>query len=183
VPPRAEVVDQAVVGRDQALATIRAVLSSGRSAASTWTMLIFGEAGVGKTALARHATRAGHARLLYGACPRLRSLTVPLLPPRTALRESSAPASDACRTEMEVPDRAPLALDRWLDEVTGEICGDPPRWKDTADHLHRSAVHPISATAWPELLSLLRLMTSVLGSPKTAKSGPSCNARDIFRHC
>jgi predicted ATPase len=98
-----------LVGR---AAESRALLDlTGRAAAGRpGFLLLAGEAGVGKTALARELRGrvAGEFDVLWAPCLPLTSLATPFLPLLSALRDwpAGAPA-----------DFQPLAFDRWLDDA------------------------------------------------------------------
>lgn len=148
MPSGAEVVGRLLVGRDPESAQVRAVLDrvTGGEAAS---LLIFGEAGVGKTALVAEAWRQADPRLLLlsGACLPLQTITVPLLPLRSALRAAQA-SSHPRFDPWETADQAPRVLDAWLEEVTASrpvaLLVDDLQWADqsTLDVLMYLAAGP-----------------------------------------
>lgn len=111
----------ALVGRAGELDTIAALLE--RAAAGTsGVMLVSGEAGVGKTALVRHACArvAGQALILTGACLPLTSMTVPFLGIRSAVR-SLPPAERGSLPWLPAPENPsspfPIAFDAWLEKL------------------------------------------------------------------
>ena len=108
-----------VVGRKVELAALHGALM-GAAEGHSQTLVVTGTTGVGKTALVREAIRQrGHDGLvLAGACLPLQLLSVPFLPLRSALRDAEAPDHQGCLEAMEVTDRAPRALDAYLDSVT-----------------------------------------------------------------
>jgi hypothetical protein len=79
----AEAPGRVLVGREPELAAVREVLNLTAEGQSE-TLLVFGEAGVGKTALVQHAVAGAtpSTLLLSGACLPLQSISVPLLPLR-----------------------------------------------------------------------------------------------------
>jgi predicted ATPase len=99
-------------------------------------MLISGEAGVGKTALAREVTAGsnGDADLLWAPCLPLTSLAVPFLPLMTALRGWAA------GREVPVPvlggsgEEGPAAFDAWIDDMCRQrpvvLVVDDLQWAD-----------------------------------------------------
>ena len=93
---RAEAPGRVLIGREAELAEIREVLDRAADGQSE-TLLVFGEAGVGKTALVQHAVAGARPStlLLSGACLPLQSISVPLLPLRAASRGSAGPAMAA----------------------------------------------------------------------------------------
>ena len=91
------------------------------------TLLVSGEAGIGKTSLLRDACATSGARTLWAPCLPLTSLASPLLPLHTALRE--------------VPDPPPLntanavlEFDAWLDRLARDqptlLVVDDVQWAD-----------------------------------------------------
>ena len=88
---RAEAPGRTLTGREAELAAVRDVLDRAADGRSE-TLLVFGEAGVGKTALIQHAAAGARppTLLLSGVCLPLQSISVPLLPLRAASRGSRA---------------------------------------------------------------------------------------------
>ena len=88
----AEAPGRVLVGRDLELAAVREVLNRTAEGQSE-TLLVFGEAGVGKTALVQHGVAGAtpSTLLLSGACLQLESISVPLLPLRAASRTATGP--------------------------------------------------------------------------------------------
>jgi predicted ATPase len=114
----------AVIGRADELSAVRAVADAAvRGTASA--LLISGEAGVGKTSLARTVSDA--VETIWASCLPLTSLAVPLLPLRSALR----PFPDA--PDLGTTD-AVLAFDDWLDRTTADrpvlLVVDDVQWAD-----------------------------------------------------
>ena len=89
---RADGPERILIGREAELAALREVLDRATHGQSE-TLLVFGEAGVGKTALVQHAVAGARPPtvLLSGACLPLQSISVPLLPLRAASRGSARP--------------------------------------------------------------------------------------------
>ena len=87
---RAEAPGRTLIGREAELAAVREVLDRAADGQSE-TLLVFGEAGVGKTALVQHAAAGARppTLLLSGVCLPLQSISVPLLPLRAASRGST----------------------------------------------------------------------------------------------
>jgi DNA-binding CsgD family transcriptional regulator len=111
------------VGRERELGTIRGLLD--RSAAGeAQTLVVSGDAGVGKTALVVHAcSRADEAATLFGACLPLTSMSIPLMPIRAALRTMDRDGTDVGSDELEGDDRdATVRFDDWL----GRRCREHP---------------------------------------------------------
>jgi len=92
------------------------------------TLLISGEAGIGKTALLRGACAELAARILWAPCLPMTGLTAPLLPLREAVRE-------AVRGEPDPPVlHTVLDFDAWLDVLTERaptlLVVDDVHWAD-----------------------------------------------------
>ncbi|WP_203791686.1 ATP-binding protein [Paractinoplanes rishiriensis] len=91
------------------------------------TLLVSGEAGVGKTSLLRDVCGRIRAPALWAPCLPLASLAVPFLPLRTALREVPDPPP------MNTAD-AVLEFDAWLDRRCREqptlLVVDDVQWAD-----------------------------------------------------
>jgi DNA-binding CsgD family transcriptional regulator len=127
-----------IVGRDAELTELRAVLhraAAGESAA----VIIIGEPGIGKTALARAAYTGPDAPRyrLDVTCLPLQSLTTGLAPLRRALRASLAPAAPtiACLTRIDEGD--PIrAVDDWVEDVAADgplvVVVDDAQWADAS---------------------------------------------------
>jgi DNA-binding CsgD family transcriptional regulator/tetratricopeptide (TPR) repeat protein len=110
-----------VVGRTVEIGAVRTLAGdAARGRAST--LLISGEAGVGKTALLRHTASwiDDHARVVWVQCLPLASLSTPLLPLRTALAE--ARGSDQIRLDDRGGHDVVVAFDAWL----GRLAADRP---------------------------------------------------------
>jgi len=75
------------------------------------TLLVSGEAGIGKTALLRTACAGLTARILWASCLPMTCLTAPLLPLRAALR--GEPDPPALHTVAD--------FDAWLDRLTQQV--------------------------------------------------------------
>jgi len=91
------------------------------------TLLVSGEAGVGKTSLLRDACATVRARILWAPCLPLTSLAAPLLPLHTALRDvPDPPPLNTANTVLE--------FDAWLDRQAREeptlLVVDDIQWAD-----------------------------------------------------
>jgi predicted ATPase len=119
MPPYTEVAGGLLVGRKVELTQLSAALHRAAHREAD-TVLVFGEAGVGKTALVKEALHSvdSDQLLLSGACLPLQSITVPLLPLRTALRAALPGGHLARMDKVSAPDEALGLLDAWLEEVT-----------------------------------------------------------------
>ncbi|MCY1145558.1 LuxR C-terminal-related transcriptional regulator [Actinoplanes sp. Pm04-4] len=99
----------------------------GAGGGESGTLLISGEAGVGKTTLVRLACDAAGGAVLWAPCLPLTSLSVPLLPLRTAVRGL------AVRPELDSSE-ALLVFDTWLDRAAGDepvvLVVDDLQWAD-----------------------------------------------------
>ena len=183
--PGEDVADE-LVGRAEELVRIRDRLSSAASGEAQ-TLVIFGDAGVGKTTLARHAARgtSDPGRVLDGACLPLQAITVPLLPLRRALAASALPRAAECLQQLEPADQAPQALDRWLSETTEArlltMVVDDLQWADqsTLDVLMYLAAGPrerrfalvltIRDTLLPDGHRLHRWLANALRLPRVTR--------------
>ncbi len=92
------------------------------AAGTAGTLVVSGDAGVGKTALVQHACHSsGPAAWIFaGACLPLASLTVPFLALRSAFRTAPRFDGDARPTlpkSGEAPHDVPVAIDGWLEEL------------------------------------------------------------------
>jgi DNA-binding CsgD family transcriptional regulator len=123
------------VGREAELAALQAGLRRVAEGHSQ-TVVVTGATGVGKTALVRAALDepAGSRVVLAGACLPLRRVSVPLLPLRAALREARPPGHERCLEQLEVVDRAPRALDEYVDTLAASgpviLFVDDIQWAD-----------------------------------------------------
>lgn len=124
-----------VVGRVVEFAAVDTCLqhaAEGRSG----TLVVTGMPGIGKTSLVREsiADTEGDFLVLAGTCLPLQSLSVPLQPLRSAVRESSAPDRAAYLASMDVIDQAPRAMDAYLDHVSATqpvvLFVDDVHWAD-----------------------------------------------------
>jgi DNA-binding CsgD family transcriptional regulator/GTPase SAR1 family protein len=111
----------ALVGRASELSVVRDGLDRAEAGAAV-TILVTGDAGVGKTALVRQACddRAAETIVLMGGCLPLTSMAVPFLAFRSALRDIRGReiASAPHFLEPGQPaENVPLLLDGWLDDV------------------------------------------------------------------
>lgn len=105
----------ALVGRDRELGIIRGLLE--RSAAEeAQTLVVSGDAGVGKTSLVAQACseRTG-TMTIFGACLPLTSMSIPLLPIRTALRNLDESLEEAGIVDLDGDERdIAVRFDDWL---------------------------------------------------------------------
>jgi DNA-binding CsgD family transcriptional regulator len=115
------------------------------------TLLVSGEAGVGKTALVRQTCDASAdlVDVIWASCLPLTSLTSPLLPLRSALRQS---AVDATGPPLLGTADALQEFDAWLDRVTA----------------HRPTVLVVDDLQWADQSSLDVLLYVVAGRPDRA---------------
>ncbi|SDP12750.1 AAA ATPase domain-containing protein [Pedococcus dokdonensis] len=112
-PPESAPTD-GFVGRTGALDDLAGVLDSARAGHGRAVLLI-GDAGVGKTRLAQHACALATDFLaLTGACLPMSSLSVPLLPLRTAV--SGQPAGERPDLRGVEGSQTAEVFDQWLEE-------------------------------------------------------------------
>ena len=135
--------DAVLVGRDRETAQLLAAIGA-RSDAAAATVIVHGEAGIGKTSLvaasvAALGTSPSDAVVCRGACLPLIALTVPFIGIRSALHRSPRAVSGSGALppgpDMDAaPARVPVLLDRWVDEVTRSrrlvIVIDDLQWAD-----------------------------------------------------
>ena len=134
---RAELPGRILIGREAELAAVQEVLDRAADGQSE-TLLVFGEAGVGKTALVQRAAAGARppTLLLSGACLPLQSISAPLLPLRTASRGSTGlqwphpwPLDG-----LDAIEKAPVLLDAWLQEAASAapvvLLVDDLQWAD-----------------------------------------------------
>ena len=110
-----------IVGRATELGALGRFLA-GAAAGTAGTLVVCGDAGVGKTALVQHACKSlGLAAWVFaGACLPLTSMTVPFLALRSAFRAAPRFEGDARPTlpgAGDAPHDVPVAIDGWLDEL------------------------------------------------------------------
>lgn len=126
----------ALVGRTQELGIIRSLLA--RSAAGeAQSLLVSGDAGIGKTALVRSACAdvEPESVAIFGACLPLSSISIPFLPLRTAVRahQRAHPQHERFLDRGGGKDFIEL-LDDWLDESTAlaptTLVVDDLHWAD-----------------------------------------------------
>jgi DNA-binding CsgD family transcriptional regulator len=125
-----------LVGREAELEAVREVLDRAAYGQSE-TFLVFGEAGVGKTALVQHAVAGASPSTLplSGACLPLQSISVPLLPLLAAYRAAGSRVQRPWPLDgLEAIDKAPGLLDAWLQEVASAapvvLLIDDLQWAD-----------------------------------------------------
>ena len=101
--------ERVLIGREAELAAVREVLNRAADGQSE-TLLVFGEAGVGKTSLVQQAVpgAAASTLLLSGACLPLQSISVPLLPLRAPPAQLFLRASAPGRRTAWSPSTRPL---------------------------------------------------------------------------
>jgi DNA-binding CsgD family transcriptional regulator len=115
VAARSEPSSAVFVGRDSELGIIQGLLDR-TAAAEAQTLVISGDAGVGKTALVAHAcaTRT-EVTTVFGACLPLTTMSIPLMPIRTALRNLDEPLDEAGIVDLDGDDRdVTVRFDDWL---------------------------------------------------------------------
>ena len=115
------VIGPALVGRPDELGVVSALLERA-DAGEAGALLIYGDAGVGKTALVQRACAelAQSEVVLAGSCLPLASMTVPFLAIRSALqdaRREGIPLPEAMGPA-DSPADGPVAFDAWLDDLT-----------------------------------------------------------------
>ena len=140
-----------LAGRGGHLAQLRSTLARSTAGEAT-TLLITGDAGVGKTSLAEAALASFGEQLtvISGGCLPLQTLSVPLHPFRLALRSTRAAGAAELQPELELPHPAPQVLVGWIDRITGQqpvvVMIDDLQWADqsTLDVLVYLAAGPRS---------------------------------------
>jgi AAA ATPase domain len=127
-----------IVGRDAELGRIRAVLARARSGESAG-MIITGEPGIGKTALAHAAYDGpdGPVHHLVVRCLPLQALSTGLAPLRTGLRDSSGPGASTAACLARIDQGDPIrAVDDWVEEVAADgplvVVVDDVQWADAS---------------------------------------------------
>jgi DNA-binding CsgD family transcriptional regulator len=131
------VADDAFVGRVEELEVLGSALESARAGHGR-AVLVVGDAGVGKTSLVHRAcSSVDDFLVLQGACLPLSTLSIPLLPLRSALaaRGEEAPTGHAAGWGPAGEDAAE-GLDRWLQERCSQgpvtLVLDDLQWADQA---------------------------------------------------
>ncbi|MGZ8804254.1 MAG: AAA family ATPase, partial [Microbacterium sp.] len=147
--------DAVLVGREEETARLLAAMGQGIEASAA-TIVVHGEAGIGKTTLVARSIDALQASdpqtiVLRGVCLPLVSLSVPFIGIRSALRGSPRTTSDRLPPLPDLdtsPTRVAVLLDRWIDEVARThrvvITIDDLQWadQDTLDALLYLAAGP-----------------------------------------
>jgi DNA-binding CsgD family transcriptional regulator len=110
------------VGRDRELGEIDAALR-GTRAGTAVTLLVSGDAGVGKTTLINQACLNAESAtsVLTGGCLPLASTSVPFLPLRSAIRGSppfEGIPNPVFGTSGQTPDESIVAIDDWLTQIS-----------------------------------------------------------------
>ncbi|WP_448003297.1 AAA family ATPase [Agromyces bauzanensis] len=121
VAARKGVTGSVLVGRDAELSVVRDALDRAGAGAAV-TVLVTGDAGVGKTALVQQACDdcAAGTIVLVGGCLPLTNMAVPFLALRSALRDIRGGEVGSAPRFLEAgqpAENVPLLLDGWLDEV------------------------------------------------------------------
>lgn len=126
--------EHGVVGRADELAVVGDLLDSSASGEAQ-TLVVAGDAGVGKTALVTRACadRAASMTVLSGSCLPLTSMSIPFLPIRSALRAFVGSAGDVPDVTAEKGDFV-LGFDAWLEQRCAErpavLVIDDLQWAD-----------------------------------------------------
>lgn len=126
--------EHGVVGRADELAVVGDLLDASASGEAQ-TLLVAGDAGVGKTALVTRACadRAASMTVLSGTCLPLTSMSIPFLPIRSALRAVVGSAGDVPDVTAEKGDFV-LGFDTWLEQRCAErpavLVIDDLQWAD-----------------------------------------------------
>ena len=124
-----------LVGRSEELGILGALLDRAR-VGEAGALIVFGDAGVGKTALVQQAcaSLSPPVTVLFGAALPLTSMTVPFLALRTAVRRASAVGGEALFVAEPSASNVPVAFDGWLDglcrESTVVLAIDDLQWAD-----------------------------------------------------
>ena len=124
-----------LVGRSEELGILGALLDRAH-AGESGALIVFGDAGVGKTTLVRQAcaSLSPPGTVLYGAALPLASMTVPFLALRAAVRTTSAEGGEALFVAEPSASNVPVAFDGWLDglcrDSTVVLAIDDLQWAD-----------------------------------------------------
>jgi len=110
--------DSVFVGRERELGSIRSLLHRA-AGGEAQALVVSGDAGVGKTALvARACATLSDALTLVGTCLPLTSMSIPLLPIRTALRGLDEDLEQAGIVDLDGADRdITVRFDAWLSRL------------------------------------------------------------------
>lgn len=140
-----------LVGRERELDIVRGLLDRAW-VEEAQTLVVSGDAGVGKTALVANAcaARDGDGLILAGACLPLASMSIPFLPIRSALRANPRVAAPSVLPADGEERGYALRFDAWLDEQADRapvvLVVDDVQWADrsTLDTLMYAIAGPAS---------------------------------------
>lgn len=140
-----------LVGRERELEIMGGLLDRAR-VGEAQTLVVSGDAGVGKTALVASAcaARDGDGLTLVGTCLPLTSMSIPFLPIRSALRANPRVAAPPVLPVDGEEREFALRFDAWLDEQTDRapvvLVVDDVQWSDrsTLDTLMYAIAGPAS---------------------------------------
>ena len=170
-----------LVGRAHEVDAITEVVG-GAARGEAMTLLVRGEAGIGKTSLLRDACSraAGSTEVVWVSCLPLSSLVVPFGPLLTTLRRQGSHGEVPLAALRHAHGEAPLAFDAWLDELCEQrpvvLVVDDVQWADqsTLDVL-------LFVLAGPEQRRLSLLLSVRHGEEGPLLSGWLPNVRRLPR--